>query len=163
MAILCHPLTRDTIVYRAILKKSYINKNVDQWRQVLPGAFIGAILPLAFKPREKDGASREKGISLFLADRDPKLFSEVCGLDNHGTASLHVGRMRDIDLEVIHDLDVENEHCRGLNRLHHCAVEGIPEWEKEEQEALKLAEDIADLLSQQAFLRYNKTNIRPSS
>jgi hypothetical protein len=153
-----NPLPCRTVVYRAILKKSYINRDTSQWRQILPNVFLGALLPRAFMPKHNEGGSTEQGISLHIAERSPERYSEECGLTNFGAASLHVGYMRDIALNVVYDEDQTPATCPAESPLRHCSVEGIPEWTSDEAEALERAETIADQLSQQAYLQYDKTN-----
>jgi hypothetical protein len=82
------PLSCDTIVYRALIKRKWINEDTQE------------VLPAAFYLR-KD--RNEVGVSVNIAAMcSPK--ECVSGFKGcNAVASLHVGRVRDLGLDVIQD------------------------------------------------------------
>lgn len=110
-------LSCSAIVYRAMSRKKWIDRENDR---VLPAAFIR-------RPPPQD----ESGLSVDIAS--PRSCHET--LRNcYGVASLHVGRARDLRLDVIVDAPP------------HANIAGLPRQEDDRTEA----EHLASLLAKQA-------------
>jgi hypothetical protein len=106
------------IVYRAIMKKKWISED------------IGQVLKEAFFLRK---ARSETGVSVNIAT--------VCSPQDcadkfkcNAVASLHVGHVRDLDLDIIQD------------KINHAKITGLPYREDD----LAEAERLAGLLAKQA-------------
>ena len=109
------PLPCNTIVYRAMLRKNCIDKRTNR------------VTSSAFLRRPIDS----KGLSVDLAEQCT--IDEVRGAFNScfGVATLHVGRIRDIDLDVKQD------------NPKHANIEGVPYQKDNTQEAERLAGQLA--------------------
>lgn len=106
------PLACGSIVYRVLLKKRWLNEDTGD---VDAGAYL-------LREKEKDS-----GLSVFIAtavspqecaDRFDRCF---------GVASLHVGRIRDIGLDVVPD------------KVNHACITGLPYREYNPAAAQRLA------------------------
>lgn len=118
------PLPCPTIVYRAMARKNWIDKTA---KRVLPAAYFR-------RPPPKD----EDGLSVDISS--PQSCSSA--LRNcYGVASLHVGRVRDIGLDVV------------VDDAPHAAITGLPRREDDPARA----ERLASLLSRQSRLLPNGT------
>jgi hypothetical protein len=111
-ALLC-----SAIVYRAMSRKGWIDRETDR---ILPAAFIR-------RPSPKD----ETGLSVnILSPRSCHETLNRC----HGVASLHVGRVRDLRLDIVVDASP------------HADITGLPRHEDDRTET----EHLASLLARQA-------------
>lgn len=113
------PLPCSTIVYRALLKKQWINEDT------------GRVKADAYFLREKE---KNTGLSVNIAaacspEQCAKRFQKCFGV-----ASLHVGRIRDVGLDVVRD------------SLDHANITGLPYREDNRVEA----ERFAGLLAKQS-------------
>lgn len=89
------PLPCATIAYRAILKKSWVDRETNE------------ISSAAYIPRR---GSDEDGLSVSIRCSPEESVRQF--RQHFGTASLHVGRVRDVDgLEIIED---PQDHCHGF-------------------------------------------------
>src|SRR5438445_149374 len=110
------PLPCSTIVYRAMLRRQWIEKRTNR---ITSAAFIK-------RPRERGGD--DAGLSVGIANRCT-LEAFRCGFTAcYGVTTLHVGRIRDID-----ELDVEQDEPAHAN------ITGLPYKEDHEAEAERLA------------------------
>jgi hypothetical protein len=116
------PLPCSTIVYRAMLRKQWIDKRNNY------------VTPAAFIRRPKADGRDSKGLSVDLAHQCT--IDEVRGNFNScfGIVTLHVGHIRDVELDVIQDTPK------------HGNITGLPYQEDNEAEA----ERLAGLLAKQA-------------
>ena len=105
------------IVYRALLKKGWIDKTCDPVK-IMPAAFFR-------RPRPQD----QDGISVA---HSCDVVEYLGGFKSaFGAASLHVGRIRDIGIDVIPD------------EPGHAAIPGVPYQEDDILLAESLASDLA--------------------
>ena len=109
------PLPSDAVVYRAIIKKRWVNTDT------------GEILPDAFFLRKGRG---ETGISVNIAT--------VCSPEDCAArfkckfiASLQVGTVRELGLDIVQD------------QYNHANITGLPYREDDLAEALRLASSLA--------------------
>ena len=122
------PLPCSAIVYRAILNKRFIDRHNNN--RITSGAF--------FK-RLKESGNDRKGLSVDLANQctieEVRAPFRAC----FGVATLHVGRIRDIALDVEQDTPK------------HANITGVPYKEDD----LVQAERLAGLLAKQARLAWS--------
>jgi hypothetical protein len=118
------PLPCNAIVYRAVLRKNWIDKHANQ---VTSAAFFRRI-PSDEVEGDPNGLSA--GIAANCSVDEFREGFRAC----YGILSLHVGRMRDIGLDVHQD---EPQHAN---------ITGLPYREEDELHA----ERLAGLLAQQA-------------
>jgi hypothetical protein len=102
------------IVYRAISRKNWIDKAA---KCVTPAAFVR-------RPAPRD----EKGLSV---DVESPNSCHKSLRDCFGVVSLHVGRVRDLQLDVVPD------------QLPHANITGLPRQEDDRTEAEHLASELA--------------------
>ena len=112
------PLTCSKIVYRAMTRKSWVNRTTEQ-PTILPSAFIRRP-----PPSDDDGLSMD----ILSAESCTAPFRE-----SFGSASLHVGRIRDLGLDVVVD-----------NPPHAC-ITGLPLSSDDLAKAERLAGQLARL------------------
>ena len=105
------------IVYRAMSRKAWIDREAHR------------ILPAAFIPRPPP--ADESGLSVNI--QSPRSCHETLR-KCHGVASLHVGRVRDLRLDIV------------VDGSPHANITGLPRQEDDRTEA----EHLASLLAQQA-------------
>ena len=103
-----------TIVYRAMARKDWIDRTTGQ---VLPAAFFRRPPP-----------QNEDGLSVDFASA--RSCSKSLG-KRHAVVSLHVGRVRDLQLDVVPD------------ELSHANVTGLPRKEDDRTNAEHLASELA--------------------
>lgn len=108
-----------TIVYRAMARKAWVDPTTQR---VLPAAFVRRPAPV-----DDDGLSVDVDSA-----RSCALALNKC----HGVASLHVGRVRDLGLDVV------------VDKVPHANITGIPRA----TEDAALAERFASELARQARL-----------
>ena len=104
------------IVYRAVARKDYIDPITGE---VNPGAFL-----LRASPKDDDGLSVDVETARSCYESLKKCY---------GVVSLHVGRVRNLQLDVIPD------------KLTHANVTGLPRKEEDPTEANHLASQLAKL------------------
>ena len=109
------PLPSDAIVYRAIMKKRWMNTDIEE------------VLPDVFFLRKDKG---ETGISVNIAN--------VCSPEDCAArfkckfiASLQVGTVRELGLDIVQD------------QYNHANITGLPYREDDLAEALRLASSLA--------------------
>ena len=122
------PLGCSAIVYRALLRSSLIDK------------ITGRISAGAFMRRAKDVDGLSVYVSANYSKRQIVLDFDPC----HGIVSLHVGRIRDIGLDV---------QCDSLV---HANIIGLPT-----EDNLLMAERFAGLLARQARLQWKRGDAAP--
>lgn len=108
------PLPCSHIVYRAMSRKDWIDPETNS---VLPGAFFRRP-----PPKDLDGVS--------LDTTSPKSCASTLK-KCHGVASLHVGRLRDLGLDVV----------PGAGS--HAAIAGLPDPQADTAMAERLASQLA--------------------
>jgi hypothetical protein len=110
------PLLCDTIVYRALIKQKWINKDL---KEILADAFV------LRKDRSEVGIS--VNIASVCSPQDCASRFKRC----EAVASLHVGRVRAVGLDIIQ------------NKPNHAHIVGLPYIEDDEAEWEKLSDLLA--------------------
>jgi hypothetical protein len=108
------PLNCAVLVFRAMARKQWID---PQTKSVLPAAFVRRP-----PPQDGDGLSVDIQSAASCASALNKC---------HGVASLHVGRTRDLELDIV------------IDKAPHANITGVPRPEEDQANAERLASQLA--------------------
>lgn len=104
----------DTIVFRALIYQNWVDTN------------SGRVMPAAFMRRD-----HERGLSLGVKTTIDGYLRKYFEKPTYGVGTLHVGRLRDMKLEVVQD------------KSDHATLTGVPKASDDRVEAERLASQLA--------------------